>query len=299
MDNQLLIAQYYYDKYKDEECCAILQKIVDEYPNRVEAKLMLGEIYIRLDEYEKAKEILSLIEKNDKYSGRINFNFANIELIQGNYDKAYHYYKEAISLGYVDARLFVNLESLNKAERKENDALQLLENNRENYSKEDYYSMRGNILFAKGMVKAAELDLRKAKEKGLEGIFSVAYAHMVLEDYEKARECFNYIAGFEMKDKLHYTSMFISATLKRVCDHDLSECEELIQKMEQDINDFDEDNELIFYVLCLMIFTLELVGEFQQAKNLVDILEEIAGEEAIFIYKKIIEEMLDEVGITE
>ncbi len=100
---------YSLDKYR--EAISYFQKAMeaDRYCEEVYENLSM--CYIMLDEYDKARQVLSQYLLLNKKSGAAYFHLGNIALLEGRADEAKACYSKAEILGFTNPAMFVNLAS--------------------------------------------------------------------------------------------------------------------------------------------------------------------------------------------
>lgn len=98
---------YSIEKYEDAK--EFFNKAIAEDSMNVEAYIDLAQAEVMLDNYDAARDALKKVLLIDKKNGYAYFHLGNIEMLDGQPDAAKEYYAKAVSFGYTDVQIYLNL----------------------------------------------------------------------------------------------------------------------------------------------------------------------------------------------
>lgn len=98
-----------YSKSKYAEALDYFEKALNEDPYFVDAYINCAQVYIMIDQFDNALKSLDKVLMIDKKNGLVYFHKGNIELLKGDREVAREFYNKAISLGYDNLQIYVNL----------------------------------------------------------------------------------------------------------------------------------------------------------------------------------------------
>lgn len=116
MNEDFTLAQEYnqqgvvlYSKSKYTEALDYFEKALTEDPYFVDAYINCAQVYIMIDQFDNALKSLDKVLMIDKKNGLAYFHKGNIELLKGDREVARESYNKAISLGYDNLQIYINL----------------------------------------------------------------------------------------------------------------------------------------------------------------------------------------------
>lgn len=98
-----------YGQGKYGEALSYFDKAISEDPHYIDSYINKAQVYIMMDRFDDAEKQLRRAMLLDKKRAIIYFHLGNIDLLRGNSEAAREHYNKAISLGYDNVQIYINL----------------------------------------------------------------------------------------------------------------------------------------------------------------------------------------------
>lgn len=273
---KMKLITYLFNKGQNYKCLKLLEEYLEETEEILEPTLMMCEILVRENYYDKAEKVLRDLIRIYPTCGKIYYIYGNIMLTRNNYEDAERLYYLAIELGFVSARLILNLETVKKASGKTKECREILENSRKFLDEEVYFKLQGDINLYQNNLQEACVAYEKSGKIGRSGIYSVALMYYIQGEIVNFQKALIKIQEQNYKDSIYYDALFTRALINRIqdnSDESLIELNEVLFKELQNKKDFFE----VLHIYILLAVSFGLQKKYSELLRLVEDLESVVG----------------------